>query len=446
MQVVVIGAGIAGLTTAYGLRAAGADVRVLERRRERAAHGSGLSLMPNGLAALDALGLDAAVADLTGGHGPAGGGTRRPDGTWLGRVGRDVVGALRVVHRAELHARLVDTLAPGTVRFGADARLVEPRTGRVRVDGAELCADLVVGADGVGSATRSALRLDPGLRWAGYGAWRGVTTGPVPDVEPAETWGRGRRFGVVPLPDGRVYWFGVEPRRDAPAGDPRSRVLDAFGHWHDPIARVVAATPEAGISWTDIHDLVRPLPTYTRGRVVLAGDAAHAMTPNLGQGANQALEDAATLVGLLTPIAAGAPEPLDLRSRLARYDAVRRRRSQAVAAASRRVGAIAQASDPVLVAVRDALARAVPPALAARQMRDLARWSPPGWPGSPGGRVGDRDGVRPSPHHRATGTTAQVDDAERAVGRSGAGGRNPGGPQRPSGSSSPSTRWMRRTM
>lgn len=381
MRIVMVGAGVAGLAAAYGFQRAGAEVTLYERRTPDSTEGSGLSLLPNGMTALGLLGLGPAVADLTGGQGPSGGGQRTPDGRWVSRLGPDVVAGLRVVHRAELHRALVAALRPGTVRFGVTAQVMDPDEGRVAADGTEIVADLVVAADGINSATRRRLGLDPGLRWAGYGAWRGVAPSPGLPVEPSETWGRGQRFGLVPLPDGRVYWFAVESRRGAPSGDPRAHVLARFGGWHEPIASVIEATDPDAVAWTDICELARPLPTFTRGRVALIGDAAHAMTPNLGQGGNQALEDAATLVALFAPVAAAPSEPSGspagsaVSNRLASYDALRRPRTQAMARASRRLGAVAQASHPVLAAARDRLIGALPAAVAARQLRRLGDWS-----------------------------------------------------------------------
>lgn len=371
MKVIVIGAGVAGLAAAAGLARAGAEVAVVERAPERP-QGSGLSLVPNGLAALDRVGLGAAVERLTGGVGPQGGGIRTPSGRWLARVPASATEGLRVVHRAELREAMLEPVR-GLVRIG-EARLLDIERAEVEVDGETLRADLVLGADGLRSRVRAAAGLDAGTRRAGYGAWRGVTPEPFADVLPSETWGRGERFGLTPLPDGRVYWFAVLPD-DGDARDV-AEVEERFGRWHDPIPDILAATPREAMAWTPIEELRRMPSRFARGRVALLGDAAHAMTPNLGQGGNQGLEDAATLVALLEPVAAGSPSATELAAALSRYDGLRRRRTASIARSSRVMGAVGQLSGPG-AAVRDALLAALPDSLAAGGSGSLTSWRPP---------------------------------------------------------------------
>ena len=369
MDVLAIGGGLGGLAAAHGLIDAGATVTVAERRPADRREGSGLSLFGNGLDALASVGLLEHVERLTGGVPPTGGGVRRPAGAWLARPPAASYARLRVVHRAELRDARVAALPDGTVRHDTTAGVLDAASGLADVGGEQRTFDLVVGADGLNSRTRLALDLPGAPLWARYGCWRGVTPEPVKAVVPGETWGRGKRFGVVPLPDGRVYWFAVRGglRGERP-GDQRARVLEEFRGWHDPIARVVEATPAEGVFWRPIDELAPDLPTFVAGRVALLGDAAHAMTPNLGQGANQAFEDAATLAAL---VAGGA----GVEEALVRYDAVRRPRAQKIAAQARALGRLAQAGG-VAGALRDRLVAAAPASAMARGIESVQRWEP----------------------------------------------------------------------
>ncbi|WP_165497173.1 FAD-dependent monooxygenase [Rhodococcus sp. ABRD24] len=379
MKAVVVGGGIAGLAAAIGLRSAGIEVEVLERRAEPAAEGAGISLFGNGFTALDAIGAGDAVRTICASHPPPGqAGIRRPDGTWLSRTGPAVAERMRIVHRAELLDALRNCLPNGAIRWSFDVReLVEDDTHVVvrSTCGESVDADLVVAADGIGSRIRGSWPHDPGTEYVGYSAWRGISRRPV-DIGGAggETWGNGLRFGYAPLRDGRVYWFAVATMQPAPVSDLQlQKTLTLLEKWHDPIGRILRATSPQAIFWLPIHALRQTAPTFARGRVALLGDAAHAMTPDLGQGANQAFEDAATLATLL----ARAVDVSDLTDALERYDSLRRPRTATVASRARRIGALAHPRMPWLTPLRDLLMRAVPDSLVDRQALALQSWRPP---------------------------------------------------------------------
>lgn len=387
MRIAVVGAGIGGLATAIGLQRVGAEVVVFERATELAPVGSGLSVFPNGIAALDSLGLGSSFRAITSANAAGlDAGQRHPDGRWLAHLPRESVSGLRVVHRAELHEILVDALKPGSLRLGtvasppqdADSTTLEV-TG---VDGSTRVEefDVVVAADGINSVIRRSWPGDPGLRYSGYSSWRGVTSRPV-DLSGAagETWGRGLRFGMAPLRDGRVYWFGVATMpADAKIDDEYARVRELFGGWHDPIPALLDATDPAVVFRLPINDLAEPLPTFRRANWVLLGDSAHAMTPDLGQGANQAMEDAATLVALLSGIASHrAPAPDLVDAALTEYDRLRRERTQPIAKRARMLGALAHVPSRAGVLLRNAVMRLTPASAMGKQAAAVQAWMPP---------------------------------------------------------------------
>lgn len=376
---VVVGAGIGGLAAAIGLRLAGWEVTVVERAPVLADVGAGISLHANGIRALDALGVGLGAAARPQYEG----GTRSPDGGWLARMdggvlerelGTPIVG----IPRAELHRLLRAALPAECLVVGAEVTSVaRTGSGRMRVpvgDGVRE-VDLVVGADGVNSRLRAQAFPDhPGPAYSGSTVVRAITERPVEvDTDFELTWGGGAEFGHIVFADGRAEWHAVY---NAPAGvrypDPLTEMRRRFGAWHDPIPALLDGTRPDAVLHHDIHELVTPLPAFAVGRIALLGDAAHAMTPHLGQGACQALEDAVTLAAAL------AAEPT-VEAALSRYDAERRPRSQSVARAARRAGRMGQRlAHPLAVAVRDTALRLAPSRATVRAILRHADWRPPG--------------------------------------------------------------------
>ncbi len=386
---VVVGAGIGGLTAALALGKTGWRVTVLERTTLPTEIGAGISLWPNAMRVLDLLAVGervrAAAAPL---HGE--GGLRVPSGRWVVRAGADApLVEVVALHRADLHRILREALPDGILHTGATATAVHidaagPGTA-VDYDGAggprQLAADVVVAADGLRSGIRR--QLWPDARppvYRGYTTWRAVTPPDAVRVTGGgETWGSGERFGYLPLRDGRVYWFAVanaaadgsggsEATAAGSHGDGLASVRRRMGGWHDPIPRLLDATPADSVLHLDVCDLPA-LPSYVTGPVALLGDAAHAMTPDMGQGGCQAIEDAAVLAASLRED--------DVPGALNRYDASRRPRTQSIVRASRRTGRFAQLQNPAAVGVRNALLRLTPPAVTMKQLAGISAWRPP---------------------------------------------------------------------
>jgi 2-polyprenyl-6-methoxyphenol hydroxylase-like FAD-dependent oxidoreductase len=336
-RILVVGAGIAGLATAIALQRRGHAITIVEERTDTSS-GAGISIWPNALAALDVIGLGDAVRD-SGGRVTAGA-MRLRDGSWLRHPSAErIVTALGeplvVVRRSVLTDLLANALDAGTIESGLAATELVSTDRGVRVtlsDNSTREVDAVVGADGTGSVVARHLNGTLRHRYAGYTAWRGVAAFAIDPGLAGETVGSGTEFGHVPLGAGHTYWFGTERAPEgasAPNGE-LAYLRSKYAAWADPIPDLLAATDEGAVLRNDLYDRAEAR-QWTRGPVVVIGDAAHPMRPHLGQGGCQGLEDAAILAHCV-----GSGE--DLAAAFARFAAVRRPRVRSLARESRLIG------------------------------------------------------------------------------------------------------------
>lgn len=386
----VVGGGIGGLAAGVSLARSGWHVVVCERTSVLAPVGAGLVLWPNGMAALAALGVEDAVRRT--GQQLSGTGLRRLDGTWLSRtdgarLARRHGHGLVAVPRAQLVDVLAGALPVGSLRLGTTVTAVAAgdasSPAEVVCEHETLHADLVVAADGIDSLVRRSLwprQASPGYR--GYTAWRALVGCPDLDLgeHAAETWGRGDRFGVVPLAPDRAYVYATaRTSAGVRATDPErelTAVRERFARWHAPVPELLDQVRPGDLLRHDVRSLARPVQHPSTGRVVLIGDAAHGMEPNLGQGACLALEDAVVLASLL----ADAPVAAALEAyRTSRVPRVTRLSRQSAA-----LGTVTRSRSRALAALRDLAVRSVPGALSLRGFDAVAGWTPP--PPGPSGQ------------------------------------------------------------
>ena len=369
--ILIVGGGIGGLTLAALLHRRGRECLVLERSARFAPAGAGLVLQPNAIRALRIGGIESAV----GGRGAPLEQLQIRDqrGRLLSSVENSTflanffAGAAGF-HRATLHAALLDLIPPSSIRLNAQVRSYGQTDADAYVElqtGERLLGAAVVGADGLHSAIRRQMLNDGEPCYSGYTSWRGVTArGSLwPAGRTSEAWGRGERFGLVAIDGERVYWFATAnvPPGGRDAG--KSDLLNRFGGWHDPIRAVIESTPEDAIIRTDISDR-DPVRRWCDGRIALLGDAAHPMTPNLGQGGGQAIEDAVVLDLVLSAQA-------DCALAFKDYETRRTRRTEKVVEGARRFGRMGQLENRALRAVRDLAIRTTPPFVTLRALRWL---------------------------------------------------------------------------
>jgi len=383
MKAIIVGAGIGGLTAAIALQRAGLEATAFERAGELREVGAGILLAANAVRALGELGLADRVLHL---GTPA---SALQIYTWRGKTLSDVqAGELEAmagapsaaVHRADLQRFLLRELGEENVRLGAECSGFEQDDGGVTAvfaDGSEERGDALIGADGLYSTVRTQVYGPQEPSYAGYTAWRAIVE-PGRDLLPRgsgfESWGRGARFGCAHIGGGKVYWFATrnapEGEEDGPAGTrsgPGATLMRLFSRWHHPIPALISETEETAIRRDDLYDR-KPLPgSWGMGRVTLLGDAAHPSTPNLGQGACQAIEDAVVLARCLkhvreTNVLNGVP------SALRRYEDLRRERTAWIVRRSRALGRLGQLENPALCRLRDAALTATPARVQLRQL------------------------------------------------------------------------------
>ncbi|WP_405411388.1 FAD-dependent monooxygenase [Streptomyces decoyicus] len=234
----------------------------------------------------------------------------------------------------------------------------------------------MVAADGIHSAVRRALFPGhPAPRYAGFTAWRLVVPAPDGIHGAHETWGPGSSWGTVPLTGGRIYAYAtaaVPPGGRAADGE-RAELLRRFGNWHHPIPRLLAAADPAAVLRNDVYTAAAPPPAFHRGRVALLGDAVHPMTPNLGQGGCQAIEDAVVPAHLAAPDAG-------LAAALTAYTRQRLPRTMDVVRRAERIGRITTWRTRPACVLRAALMAAtarLAPDLVLRPLDGIADWRPP---------------------------------------------------------------------
>jgi len=365
-RTIIVGGGVGGMAVAAALERLGLPFVLLERARELREVGSGLGILPGAVRALRALGVD---DDLFARGAPF----RRflvcsSRGDELAEVSFTRIFAQAgcqgyVLHRGALHAAIAARVRSDAIRTGADVVSIAEENGHVEVclrDQSEpITGDLLIGADGLHSVVRRHVLGDGLPRYAGETIFRGIADFSLdrPEVS-RELFGAGRRAAYYELGPGRVYWWATAPLAagtDVPQSRRRAYLEEAFAGWACDIPAIIADTPEERILQNDIFDRT-PARRWHRGRTVLLGDAAHPTTPNLGQGACMAIEDAVVLARAI----AEAP---DSAAAFTTFHRRRSRRTAQIVRMSRWWGRVGLWKHPTLIALRDG----------------AIRWGPDGW-------------------------------------------------------------------
>lgn len=357
----IIGGGIAGLTAALALqKICGIQATVMEAAPEFKPVGAGVVLAANAMRVYKLLGIYDELVKA---------GNNVNQFTFYDEAGRVITrtntAGLRnsldnfTIHRAELHKVLLQQLKPDNIITGKRTRdLIANKDGYTIFfnDGSNVDAEHVIVAEGVHSPIRQKLLPQSKIRYAGYTCWRGITNNTTETVsETFETWGTRGRFGVAPLAEGKIYWFACKnatANNETFKGWGVNELYDNFKTYHSPIGSIIRSTPADQIIWNDIIDL-KPIHQYAFGNLVLIGDSAHATTPNMGQGACQAIEDAIILANCLKNNTTAADA-------FKAFEQKRLKRTHYIVEQSWLLGKVAQLDNPLLSKLRDLLFKSLP--------------------------------------------------------------------------------------
>lgn len=362
-RAIIIGGGICGLTTAAALQRVGIEFSIYEQASELRELGAGLTLWGNGIFALDVIGL--AAKAITCGQIVEDFRFLNGGGELLGTIDLSRLRKLSgfpslSVHRRSLHKMLSSQIPAEHVHLGRRfSRYVREKDG-VRVffeDGVSERADFLLACDGFHSRVREQM-LGDNSSYQGYTCYRSVYKGaPLKNLPRGglfHTASPGKQFGILDLGDAGVGWYATV---NVPSGvhesfeERKEQLLKHFAGQHAPIGDLLAKCDPSLILRNDIYDRP-PVYKWSDGPVLLMGDAAHPTTPNLGQGACQAIEDAVVLSRLFV-------SSRNCLSVFRDYEKRRMRRASYVVRASRRSGQFSQNDNPYFLGVKDELIRAL---------------------------------------------------------------------------------------
>lgn len=372
-NITILGAGIAGLSTAIALKNAGVDAMVFEAAPEIKPVGAGLGLGANAIKAFNVLGLDTEVMNA---------GRFLPSFTVYNQDGKIITKTDSVsvskkygldnftIHRADLHALLLSKINPSSIRVNKRVHRIGQNESTIILhfqDGTIHETDYLIAAEGIHSLVRNYLLPQSTPRYAGYTCWRAVIDNTNLQLyECSETWGSNGRFGIVPLAGNKIYWFACvnTPANNAVVKNFTTQdLLNQFADYHQPIPAILKGTKNESLIWSDIND-IKPINRYAFKNILLIGDAAHATTPNLGQGACQAIEDAVILADEMKQTG-------DIVTAFKQFEKRRLKRTHWIVNTSGRIGKLAQLENKFLITVRNFFFKHLPKSINDKQFKKM---------------------------------------------------------------------------
>jgi len=358
----IIGAGVAGLSAAITLQNLGREFHLFEQVKELKGIGAGFGLAANAMQALEYIGLRNEVEKI---------GYYLDSFAILNQKGEILVNPNTnklsekydqknfAIHRSDLHLFLLSKLNRSNLSLGKRAIRLNQQNDYIELyfeDGSIHRTKYLIISDGVKSPLRQQLVPDSKPRYSGYSCWRATIDNSNLNLQKgSETWGNKGRFGLTPLVNNRIYWYACI---NGPQQSPKFKdfgiqdLKNQFSNYHAPIQEVLSRTLDSQLIWSDIID-IKPLKNFAYNNILIIGDAAHACTPNMGQGACQALEDVAILNNELQ-------KDQSVNTAFLSFEKRRLARTKYITDTSKLIGEVAQWENKLLISVRNNLMKIMP--------------------------------------------------------------------------------------
>jgi len=369
MTIDIIGGGIGGLMTAIALQKKGYKIRVFEQAETIKPVGAGIVLANNAMQVCEHLGLRETI-EKAGNRISSMNVTRadlRPLSAFDLKYFDEKYEVFNVaIHRADLQGILVDALQNSELFLAKALSGIRPKGDGFLLnfeDGTEVESQALIGADGIHSVVRRELFDENTIRDAGQVCWRGVAKFELPPKyqhELNEAWGNGSRFGFTRINSDTIYWFAVLNDDQSEASS--QNLSDYYTNYHPLVQEMLKATPVSVIHEARLTDL-KPMSAWVKKNVGLVGDAAHATTPNMGQGACQSIEDAYIL--------AECVGKYSFNEALEKYQTLRMPKARMIVNTSWTVGKIAHIQNPVLARLRNWMMQLTPQRIGRKQSEKI---------------------------------------------------------------------------
>ncbi len=367
MTIDIIGGGIGGLTTAIALEQKGVHVRIFEQAEQIKPVGAGIILANNAMQVFEKLGMRNVIEQ--NGIPISSMNITEANLKPISKIDLAYFEEKHqvkniAIHRGTLQQILINQLQSSALHLNCQLDSITPNENGHALqfkNGKQIQSSVLLGADGIHSVVRQHLFPNIKIRIAKQVCWRGVTDFQLPveyEHKLYEAWGKKDRFGFVPIAKNKVYWYTLKSFNNHKDEFPIKNLEAYFDNYHPIINQIISSTNTKEINTAEITDLT-PTNNWYKGTIGLLGDAAHATTPNMGQGACQAIEDAYVLAACLNKE--------DIAASFEEFRKLRLPKAHQVVKASWMVGKISHLSNPILIGLRNQFMRWTPASMNRKQ-------------------------------------------------------------------------------